>query len=691
MPSGSRIMDKAERDKSMGIDRRRRSSIKLAVNRIDPKNEGVIFLGIKKLFAEIEADTESSYCVRMSYVEIYNENVFDLLAIRGELNGSLQIVENTKSNDFWIRGVNEIIIADAEEAIDLIMSGEENRHFAATALNHHSSRSHCLIRLFVKRIGKDESIFEGICNFVDLAGSEKLSGMLEDKKAAAKSHNKEVKSISERLQESKHINKSLFFLTQIIYMKSRMTKAFIPYRNSALTKILKNSIGGNARTTIILCVNPLFRTLAETLSTLRFGQRAKKIVNTVTKNESKDGDVDALKKLVGDYEKKIRDMEEAMKNGTHSLRQSFGPRKSNLMKMIENLQSQKGMLEKKLLRRSSILNLFKKSRFAPIQEEPSPDRPKVKKSIVNYRAGVLDFYGEEAQAKGTVQLTNRQYVKEALQNDFVRNVKRRNMELERRLKDSEQRRSDLKKRYFELERKLLKTQDLVDMLINKKPEMTLNLDPLSRDLLINNASISIQNLSMVQTISKTQMLGLTGSQGSPVPQGETHPEVHEFCSKVGFQYSGTYLTRGNLEVQVFGKEENKRNISSMYESKKNSIMQKRLTQRTQGLWRSRQMSGITASNALFGQSILSNPGEPLESKLTVPKKQTNFGNSSPNRNESVNMPKLESKEEVSQNILLSKQSSANKMSLTGEDRSVLVSVQNKLSVPQNVKGRTGSF
>lgn len=683
-------MDKAQRDKSMGINSRRRSSIKLAVNKIDPRNEGVIFLGIKKLFAEIEADTDASYCVRMSYVEIYNENVFDLLAIRGEVKGSLQIVENTKSNDFWIRGVNEIIIADAEEAIDLIMSGEENRHFAATALNHHSSRSHCLIRLFVKKITSDESIFEGICNFVDLAGSEKLSGMLEDKRSAAKGHSKEVKSISDRLQESKHINKSLFFLTQIIYMKSRMTKAFIPYRNSALTKILKNSIGGNARTTIILCVNPLFRTLAETLSTLRFGQRAKKIVNTVTKNESKEGDVDALKKLVGDYEKKIKEMELAMKNGVQSLRQSFGPRKSNLVKLIENLQNQKGMLEKKLLRRSSILNMFKKSKFAPVEESATPDQPKVKKSIVNFSAGVLDFYGTNAVSNNPNQLSNRKYVKEALQSDFVRNVKKRNSELERKLKDSENKRDRLKEKYFELEQKLQKTQDLVDMLINKKPEMTLKLDPLSRDLLINNASISIQNLSLVQTISKAQMLGLHGPSQIPVQPGETHPQVREFCSKVGFQYSGTYLTRGNLEVQVFGKEESKRNISSIYESKKHSILQKRLTQKIQGAWRGRQMSSVTASNTFFNQSILSQTGEPLESKLTVPKKQTNFGNFSPNRNEMIHLPKLESKEEVSQNILLSKQSTANKISLTGEDKSILLNMQAKVDMPSTVKGTPGA-
>ena len=324
-----------------------------------------------------------------------------------DMQGALQIVENTKTNDFWVRGVNEVIIADAEEAVDLIMSGEQSRHFAATSLNHHSSRSHCLIRLFVKRLDASERIYEGVCNFVDLAGSEKLSAALDDSRSRAK--HGETKSITERLKESKHINKSLFFLTKIIYMKSRMSGAFIPYRNSSLTKILKNSIGGNARTVIILCVNPLFKTLSETISTLRFGQRAKKIVNKVGKNEALAGDIDSLKGLVSDYEKKIKDMEKALKARKGNPTGGSGPRHSNLMKLIETLQSQKGFLEQRLKRRSGLMQMFEKSKFSPgnqpMDMEGRGGLKRVRKWIVSEEAGALDYY--ELENKGGSIIWNR--------------------------------------------------------------------------------------------------------------------------------------------------------------------------------------------------------------------------------------------------------------------------------------------
>lgn len=592
--STSRVMDKSERDKSIGLTRKNRSSIKEAVSRIDPKNEGVIFLGIKKLFKEIEADEECRYCVRMSYVEIYNENIFDLLSTQKKMQGSLHIVENTKTNDFWVKGVNEIIIADAEEAVDLIMSGEENRHFAATSLNHHSSRSHCLIRLFVQKIDKEESILEGICNFVDLAGSEKLSGTTDTSQG-------ENKNATDRLQESKHINKSLFFLTQIIYMKSRMNGAFIPYRNSALTKILKNSIGGNARTIIILCVNPLFRTLAETISTLRFGQRAKKIVNSVTKNKASTGDVDALKNMVADYEKKIQEMENAMKakmnkgKDNQGDKNSFGPRRSNLMKLIESLQNQKGFLEQKLQRRSGLLQMFSKSKFAPIKEITEGDLSEVKRrTIVSKVAGLLDFFTrekiEDPKAQGIqsqasrFKITDRDFVKKALQEDFVRTVKNKNIETMRELREVKNRNLNLTKRGKQRDEEISRLKDLVDMLLNKKPELTLRLDGLSRDLLIANSSLSIENLSMVRTVETIQQL----NRGSYLVDNESKKalqvNVSDNCMKVGFKYSGTYLSKQNLEVQIFGEEKDRLHLSNLNDSRRDSMMSRRGTQKTNNSW-----------------------------------------------------------------------------------------------------------
>ena len=137
-----------------------------------------------------------------------------------------------------------------------------------TSLNHNSSRSHSIFRIFTSYNNNGKKYFS-VCNLVDLAGSEKLS--LFDKNDS-----------KSRLNESKSINKSLFFLTQIINILGHQTNPqFIPYRNSTLTKILKNSIGGNALTAIILCISPLFNQLEQTISTLKFGTIAKNIQNMV--------------------------------------------------------------------------------------------------------------------------------------------------------------------------------------------------------------------------------------------------------------------------------------------------------------------------------------------------------------------------------------------------------------------------
>jgi hypothetical protein len=179
-------------------------------------------------------------------------------------------------------------------------------------MNHSSSRSHAIFRIYVQavaspwlrgeRAGAGEALVtESWLNFVDLAGSERLSG-----------HDRleEAGKTKERINEGKHINKSLFFLTQVIKLKSEgKNNVHIPYRNSPLTKILRSSLGGNSRTVVILCANPTFSHLEQTLSTIRFGISAKKIENNVFANIVTNSDGEAVRILLSDYEKKLRDSE----------------------------------------------------------------------------------------------------------------------------------------------------------------------------------------------------------------------------------------------------------------------------------------------------------------------------------------------------------------------------------------------
>lgn len=159
-------------------------------------------------------------------------------------------VYEDSNKEFQVCNATEEFIHSLEDVLDIIRKGEANRHFARTKLNHSSSRSHTLFRLYIKSIEDDANggalgstpVMASILNFVDLAGSEKAS-IHDDHEGLKK---------KERVKETKHINKSLFFLNQIIAWKSEgRAEKYIPYRNSPLTKVLRSSIGGNAKTLII--------------------------------------------------------------------------------------------------------------------------------------------------------------------------------------------------------------------------------------------------------------------------------------------------------------------------------------------------------------------------------------------------------------------------------------------------------
>jgi centromeric protein E len=144
-------------------------------------------------------------------------------------------------------------------------------------------------------------------------------------------------SASMRVKEGQHINKSLFFLTQVIALKAEGKKgasdAHIPYRNSPLTKILRSSLGGNSRTAIVLCITPSASQLEQTFSTLRFGQNAKMIKNTIVANVKAGGSDQELRVILSEYERRLREMESDKNESSEKLRQ-----------IIENLMKEKDEL-----------------------------------------------------------------------------------------------------------------------------------------------------------------------------------------------------------------------------------------------------------------------------------------------------------------------------------------------------------
>ncbi|KAK7898965.1 hypothetical protein WMY93_019818 [Mugilogobius chulae] len=239
----------------------------------DPQGMGIIPRIAEDIFEHIFAMDENwSFTSRLvswrvvSYFEIYMDKIRDLLDVT---KTNLSVHED-RYRVPYVKGCTERFVTSPEEVMDVIDEGKANRHVAVTNMNEHSSRSHSIFLLNIKQENVEtEQKLSGKLYLVDLAGSEKVS------KTGAE---------GAVLDEAKNINRSLSALGNVISALAEGTKSHVPYRDSKMTRILQDSLGGNCRTTMFICCSPSSYNDVETKSTLMFGQRAKTIRNTVSVN-----------------------------------------------------------------------------------------------------------------------------------------------------------------------------------------------------------------------------------------------------------------------------------------------------------------------------------------------------------------------------------------------------------------------
>ncbi|KAF3928811.1 Kinesin-1 [Orbilia brochopaga] len=224
--------------------------------------KGIIPRIVEQIFASILASPGNiEYTVRVSYMEIYMEKIRDLLAPQ---NDNLPIHEE-KNRGIYVKGLLEIYVSSVQEVYEVMRRGGNSRAVSATNMNQESSRSHSIFVITVTQKNVETgSAKSGQLFLVDLAGSEKVG---------------KTGASGQTLEEAKKINKSLSALGNVINSLTDGKSQHIPYRDSKLTRILQESLGGNSRTTLIICCSPSSYNDAETLSTLRFGMRAKAIKN----------------------------------------------------------------------------------------------------------------------------------------------------------------------------------------------------------------------------------------------------------------------------------------------------------------------------------------------------------------------------------------------------------------------------
>uniref|UniRef100_A0A3Q4M5U7 Kinesin-like protein n=1 Tax=Neolamprologus brichardi TaxID=32507 RepID=A0A3Q4M5U7_NEOBR len=233
----------------------------------DPHQMGIIPRIAEDIFNHIFAmDENLEFHIKVSYFEIYMDKIRDLLDVT---KTNLSVHED-KNRVPYVKGCTERFVSSPDEVMDVIDEGKNNRHVAVTNMNEHSSRSHSIFLINIKQEHVEtEQKLCGKLYLVDLAGSEKVS-----KTGAA----------GAVLDEAKNINKSLSALGNVISALAEGTKTHVPYRDSKMTRILQDSLGGNCRTTMFICCSPSSYNDTETKSTLMFGQRAKTIRNTASIN-----------------------------------------------------------------------------------------------------------------------------------------------------------------------------------------------------------------------------------------------------------------------------------------------------------------------------------------------------------------------------------------------------------------------
>ena len=236
---------------------------------------GIIPRAITRLFQELGGKVDYESKVTISYLEIYNEIIFDLLSPipANEQKGEINFQEDAKGN-IVVKGLTKHSVANEEEAFNLLFEGESNRTVSEHQLNKGSTRSHCIFTISVEmksKVESSEKVLTSKLNFVDLAGSERV---------------KETGSSGLALKEAAYINKSLTFLEQVVVSLTDKTKRkeYVPYRQSKLTHILKDAIGGNCRTVMIATIWPEEQFILDTLSTLNFAKRMKNVVNDLSIN-----------------------------------------------------------------------------------------------------------------------------------------------------------------------------------------------------------------------------------------------------------------------------------------------------------------------------------------------------------------------------------------------------------------------
>ncbi|MEE6459540.1 hypothetical protein FKM82_000650 [Ascaphus truei] len=297
--------------------------------------KGIIPRAIQELFQSISEHHNIDFSVKVSYIEVYKEELRDLLELETNMK-DLHIREDEKGNTVIV-GAKECQVESADEVLSLLQAGSAARHTYTTQMNEHSSRSHAIFTINICQqrpknidIAKDGSpkpvqVITSKFHFVDLAGSERVT---------------KTGNTGERFKESIQINSGLLALGNVISALGdpKRKSAHVPYRDAKITRILKDSLGGNAKTVMITCISPSSSDFDESLNSLKYANRARNIKNKAIVNYNPDWD------RMDEMELEIKALREALQNQqssrvgrTSQISEEWGQEKNKIRSLEEQL------------------------------------------------------------------------------------------------------------------------------------------------------------------------------------------------------------------------------------------------------------------------------------------------------------------------------------------------------------------
>ncbi|XP_027910732.1 kinesin-like protein KIN-7D, mitochondrial isoform X2 [Vigna unguiculata] len=248
----------------------------------DQNCPGIIPLAIKDVFSIIQDTPGREFLLRVSYIEIYNEVINDLLDPTGQ---NLRVREDAQGT--YVEGIKEEVVLSPGHALSFIAAGEEHRHVGSNNFNLFSSRSHTIFTLMIESSAHGED-YDGVVfsqlNLIDLAGSE----------------SSKTETTGLRRKEGSYINKSLLTLGTVIGKLSEGKASHVPYRDSKLTRLLQSSLSGHGHVSLICTVTPASSNMEETHNTLKFASRAKRVEIYASRNKIIDE-----KSLIKKYQREI--------------------------------------------------------------------------------------------------------------------------------------------------------------------------------------------------------------------------------------------------------------------------------------------------------------------------------------------------------------------------------------------------